>query len=119
MSGLVERLNQINDRLDMSNALTRIKSEILPKASNFIWYDGFDSKPKHRLWSLESREKTRPFPVADFSGIEVSFKRILDSYEEITSKCHVADDVDEDVREQNRRRVSDIEPYICSLLAQN
>jgi hypothetical protein len=95
------------------DSMTRLEAEILP----IEWYDELDAskKRKFRLWLLDNplTDSDCTGPDAQYNGLDLSAVRLNESYDDITSKPHLADDVDRDIREKKRRRINDVSPYIA------
>ena len=95
------------------DSMTRLEAEILP----IEWYDELDpsKKRKFRIWLLDNPLEDSDFtgPDAQYNGLELSAVRLNDSYDDIMSKPHIADDVDCNIREKKRCRVDDVSPYIA------
>ena len=100
-------VQNVNDLRGLNESVIRI---ILPEDS-LIWY-GPEDKPTTRLWSLDHLDEQLPSPNAKYGGLDLSSVRLDYTYEDMTAKRHLADDVDEVVREYKRRRISDISPFI-------
>jgi uncharacterized protein YoxC len=110
---VIDRFDNLDRRLDTNDSLTRIKGEILPNATSIKWYD--DAEPAFRLWSLDGGSdiggSQRSRPTAQYEGMEVSSVR-LERVEQVYEKRHIADDVDEHIRERKRRRVNVVSAYL-------
>jgi hypothetical protein len=107
-------LGNIESRLDTNESAIRRKAEILPKTSPIIWYDGStpETKPQFRLWSLDHPASQTPAPDGMLGGLELSSFRLRHTYDETLSIRHIADDVDEDIREKKNLHVGVLDPYI-------
>jgi hypothetical protein len=111
---VVRNLNRISQRLDLNESAVRIIAEILPKKSPLIWYadPNNNSQPGFRLWTLDhSPQSLRLSPNVNLGGIEFASVSLGGSYDNIMTKRHVAEDVDEDIRERKSQRATDLSPY--------
>ena len=109
-----ETVEKVHERQMLNESIIKITSEILPRSSNLVWYDGSTSNPTFKIWSLdEPRDESKgSAPQANFAGLELSSISLETTYDELHEKRYIADDLEEDVREKKQRRVSDVSPYV-------
>jgi hypothetical protein len=113
---VVEHLDTIETQLQGNESMIRIKTEILPKKSPLIRYDGAtpEMKPRFRLWSLDNASETdRPGPCGIYGGLELSSICLPHTYDETVSKPSVAEDVDEDIQAKKLDRIAEVDPYVA------
>lgn len=103
----------INKRLDLNDSLTRIKAEIIPNPQSLVWHEGAEKRPTLRVWSLDndSDDADGSRPNAEHEGIDLLSVRLNETIETVYTKKHIADDVDDRIRDRKRRRVDDVSPY--------
>jgi len=111
---VLRNLNRISHHLDLSESAVRIKAEILPKSSPLIWYGDptTNKQPGFRLWTLDNEsDNVRPSPNALLGGVEFSSVSLSETYDNIMTKRHLAEDVDEDIRARKYQRIDDLAAY--------
>ena len=103
----------INKRLDLNDSLTRIKAELVPNPQSLVWHDGSEKGPNLRVWFLDntSDDSNESKPNAEYEGRELSSVRLNETVETVYGKNHIADDVDELIRDARRRRADDVSAY--------
>ena len=104
----------INKSLDLNDSLTRIKAELVPNPQSLVWNDsGAENGPTLRVWSLDNSpdDTNGSRPNAEYEGRELLSVRLNETVETVYTKKHIADDLDDLIRERKRRRVDDVSPY--------
>ena len=112
---VVQRLDNVQEQLNLRESAIRLCGEILPKKSGVVWYDERAAGPKVKLWSLDAPvgEDARDRPLANINGIELSAHRVESTYDEILTTPHIADDIDDDICEEKHRRMTTISPFVA------
>jgi len=111
---VVQRLDNVQSKLGLSESAIRIRAEILPKKAGVRWYDEAGANRKERLWSLDRPiDDAGDSPQAHLNGIDLSAERIDSTYDEVLSTPHIADEVEENVREEKLNRMTSISPFVA------
>jgi hypothetical protein len=111
---IVGAIEKLNEQQMTNESLIKIGTEILPKSSDLVWYDENASHRTFKIYSLDEPpdEAARSVPQANLNGLDLSSVRLETTYDELLAKRHVADDIEEDVREKKRRRKGDVSAYV-------
>ena len=112
---VIQRLDKVQERLELSESLTRIRAETLPKRSDLVWHDDAVPNEKFKVWSLDNPldEQVIDAPQATLHGLDLSSERLDSTYNAVSMNPHIAADVDEEIREKKRRGISSISPFVA------
>lgn len=115
VTSVVESVEKVHERQMLNDSLIKLGTEILPRSSNLVWYDECKTDQSFKVWSLDKtpNESISNRPQANLGGIDLRSIPLKNTYNELHAKRHIADDVEEDVREKKRQRLSDVSPYVC------
>jgi len=108
---LGQQLDEVDDRLRLNESAIRIRAEFLPMSSGLSWYEKSPEDRHLKIWALDEVVAEND-PPATLNGLDLATTRLGITYDEVLTKRHIADDVDEDIREKKRRRLDNITPYV-------
>jgi hypothetical protein len=89
----------------LNQSITRIRAELPPTSASLICYDAGENQAECRAWSLEKPlGEERPEPIAQYDGIDVLAVHLV-------TKRHIAEDIDDTIKERKCSRTNDVSPY--------
>ena len=110
---VIQRLDNVQEQLNLSQSVTRIQAETLPKRSDLVWYDNAVPNENFKVWSLDTPlDEVTDGPHATLNGLDLSSERVDSTYDEVVKNPHIAADVDEEIREKKRQGLRSISPFV-------
>ena len=111
---IVGAIERVHEHQMLNESLIKIGTEILPKSNDLVWYDDAAARRTFKVWSLDEPRNETPcsIPQANLSGLELSSIPLETTYDELHAKRHVADDIEEDIREKKGRGTHEISGYV-------
>jgi len=113
---IIQHLDKVVKRLDVTESLVRIKAEILPTSSNQLgWYDETNAgiKPDFKLWCLDQASGEEHLePCALYEGLELSSFRLNCGLDNLLTELNTAEEVDGAVRVSKSHSASNVSPYV-------
>jgi len=111
-----EEFHQIHERQMQNESAIKTGTEILLTSPDLAWYEETHLTRPLKVWFLDQdSEEIVPLPQATLSGLDLTAVRLDCTYQDLhtSTKRHIADSVEEDLREMKRQRVSTVSPYVA------
>jgi len=111
---IVGAIERVHEHRMLNESLIKMGAEILPKSNDLVWYDDAAARRTFKVWSLDEprNETPRSIQQANLSGLKPSSIPLETTYDELHAKRHVADDIEEDIREKKGRGTHEISGYV-------